>query len=35
MQKALPKAIRIARDRRLFIGGSDTRVIMGEDEGRC
>jgi predicted phage-related endonuclease len=33
MQKALPKAIRIARDRRLFIGGSDTRVIMGEDEG--
>jgi predicted phage-related endonuclease len=33
MQKALPKAIRVARDRRLFIGGSDTRVIMGEDEG--
>ena len=32
MQNAFPKAIRIARDRRSFIGGSDARIIMGDDE---
>jgi YqaJ-like viral recombinase domain len=32
MQNAFSKAIRIARDRRSFIGGSDARIIMGEDE---
>jgi predicted phage-related endonuclease len=32
MENAFPKAIRIARDRRSFIGGSDARIIMGNDE---
>jgi predicted phage-related endonuclease len=32
MQNAFPKAIRITRDRRSFIGGSDARIIMGDNE---